>query len=113
MTILPRVIILAALAACASFSLKADYPSTIISQGPVGYWRLNENAQPPKPLPAANIGTLGSTVNGLYLFTTTNDAIFFGGPKKGEPGALSGTNATSVKFFNPKQDPGLGGSKVE
>ncbi len=88
---------------CAGLVGKADYPATVLSQEPVGYWRLNETVQPPSPRPAANIGSLGAAGEGRYLFA----------PRRGEPGALAGTSATSVKFFNPNQDPAFGGSKIE
>ncbi|MSU62812.1 MAG: hypothetical protein EXS31_10515 [Pedosphaera sp.] len=91
------------LAWCAALPLRADYPGTVLSQGPVGYWRLNETVQPPSPRPAANIGSLGTVSDGNYLFA----------PKRGEPGALTGSPATSVRFFNSNLDPGFGGSKVE
>src|SRR6185436_6316625 len=63
----------------------------------------NETAQPPAPRPAANTGTLGRAVEGEYLI----------GPRLGEPGALTGSSATSVRFFNPSLDPTYGGSRVE
>lgn len=45
---------------------RADYQSTVVSQGPVGYWRLNETTQPQATAPAANLGSLGATANGTY-----------------------------------------------
>ena len=93
----------AILAGFVAVSLKADYRETVLSQGPVGYWRLNETAQPPAPRPAANRGSLGAAGDGEYLF----------GPKRGEPGGLAGSPDTSVRFFNPNQDVGFGGSKIE
>ena len=81
----------------------ADYPSTVLSQGPVGYWRLNESAPPPPPQPAANLGSLGTTGNGNYLYDAT----------PGEPGAFAGVTNTSVRFLNPAQDVTYGGSKIE
>jgi hypothetical protein len=89
--------------ATSSLTVRADYPTTVLSQRPVGYWRLNESAQPPPPSPAANFGTVGSDVDGQYL----------NGPLLGQPGALTNSPATSVQFFNPNQDPTYGGSKVE
>lgn len=83
--------------------IAADYPATVLSQQPVGYWRLNEIAQPPLPRPAANSGSLGVTGNGQYQR----------GPKRGEPGALFGSSATAARFFNPNLDVAFGGSKVE
>src|SRR5688572_21671175 len=81
----------------------ADYSSTVLSQNPVGYWRLNETAQPVVARPPANSGSLGTAADGQYLLN----------PKRGEPGALAGSTATSVRFFNPTLDVGYGGSKVE
>src|SRR6266508_3734006 len=69
------------LAWCGAMAARADFPATVLSQGPVGYWRLNETAQPPAPRPAEDIGSLGAAGNGRYLF----------GPKRGEPGALTGS----------------------
>src|SRR5439155_2829112 len=99
----PSVIGTVILAWSAGLAARADFPTTVLSQGPVGYWRLNETAQPPPPRPAANVGSLGTTGDGQYLF----------GPRPGEPGALTGSSATSVRFFNPNLDAGFGGSKVE
>lgn len=91
------------LLACGAARALADYQSTVLSQEPAGYWRLNETAQPPATRPAANSGSLGVPGNGRYLF----------GPRRGEPGALVGSPATAVRFFNPTQDAGFGGSKIE
>jgi hypothetical protein len=91
------------LAWCAALAARADLPATLLSQGPVGYWRLNETIQPPPPHPAANLGSLGTAGDGQYLF----------GPRRGEPGALTGTPATSVRFLNPNLDAAYGGTKVE
>jgi Concanavalin A-like lectin/glucanases superfamily/Immunoglobulin domain/Immunoglobulin I-set domain len=97
------VIGIAILAWSGGWAAGADFPSTVLSQGPAGYWRLNETNQPVAPLPAADIGSLGSAADGQYQ----------GNPKRGEPGALAGSAATSVRFFNPDQDPALGRTKVE
>jgi hypothetical protein len=43
----------------------ADYPSTVLSQGPAGYWRLNETVAPPANVVAINQGSL-SGANGTY-----------------------------------------------
>ena len=91
------------LAWCAGRAAGADLPATVLSQQPVGYWRLSETTQPPAPSPAVNSGSLGKVADGQFLF----------GPKRGEPGALGGSAATSVRFFNPTLDPTFGGSKVE
>lgn len=57
----------------------ADYSSNILSQGPVGYWRLNETLQPQLfEYTAANSGALGSAYDGT----------FSNGAKKGGPSAI-------------------------
>ena len=84
-------------------SATPDYQNTVVSQKPAGYWRLNETAQPPLPRPAANLGSLGNPGTGQYLL----------GPRRGQPGAFTGSTATSTRFFNPNLDVAFGGSKVE
>src|SRR4029077_9694376 len=80
------------LAWCAGLAVKADYTNTVLSQGPVGYWRLNETAQPTTPRPAADIGSLGTAADGQYLFglNSRSDGRYFLGPTRGQPGALIG-----------------------
>jgi hypothetical protein len=74
----------------------ADYPSTVLSQGPVGYWRLDETTQPQQPITsAANLGSLGSSENGTY----EGSQGFF----RGFPGALSSSD-TSIHFDGSSQD---------
>ena len=62
---------------------RADYQSTVLSQGPVGYWRLNETAQPPNNATTPNLGSLGSSVNGTYV----------GSPSYQQPGPFTGSDA--------------------
>lgn len=52
---------------------QADYQSTVLSQNPSGYWRLDETTPPPTPASTAavNQGSLGATGAGVY----TNGAI--------------------------------------
>jgi hypothetical protein len=64
-----------------------DYPSTIASLNPAGYWRLNETTQPPSQLTANNLGTLGPAANGTYL-----------GGTPGVTGALAGSSDTAARF---------------
>jgi hypothetical protein len=98
---------LAVLAATLALSARADYPSTVVSQGPVGYWRLNETAQPQPPITAAaNLGTLGATDNGTY----EGDQSFF----RGFPGALASSDqavqvnvAASDQYVQVPFDPAL------
>ena len=44
----------------------ADYPSTVSSLGPVGYWRLNETTQPAAADVAVNSGSLGDGAVAYY-----------------------------------------------
>ena len=74
------------LAAGAAWTARADYPSTVISQGPVGYWQLNETTQPPSNVAAVNSGSLGATANGT----------FNGYPLRGLTGPFSGSLAVQL-----------------
>ena len=54
--------------AAATLPAMADYPSTVLSQGPVGYWRLNETAPTlTPPILATNAGSVGAAGNGTYI----------------------------------------------
>lgn len=95
----------------------ADYSNTVMSLGPVAYWQLNETN--PAPTDAAtNIGTLGSSANGVYangavhpvagpLAVGTSSAASFpdvNGNRVVVPyrAALATTNPFSVEFWaNP------------
>lgn len=65
---------------------RADFPSTVVSQSPVGYWRLNETVQPPANTGAANAGSLGSAAVGTY-----NNF-----PARGLPGPFAGSSAVDL-----------------
>ena len=87
-----------------ALSARADYSSTVQSQQPVGYWRLNETAQPPVlPMSATNRGSLAAAGNGDIL----------GGAVRGQPGALTGSSDTSYGFSNPGWVVGYFGSHVD
>ena len=47
----------------------ADYQSTVLSQSPVGYYRLNETVQPVSNVGAyaTNLGSLGSAADGTFV----------------------------------------------
>jgi hypothetical protein len=76
----------AMLAGIASFPVRADYQSTVLSQNPVGYWRLNETTAPPAG--AVNAGTVGAAGLGSYIGVT-----------RGVPGAIAGDPSnTGVRF---------------
>ncbi len=98
-----RLFFLVLLAFNAGLAVRADYPTTVLSQGPLGYWRLSETTRPSAPQPAVNIGNLGTAGNGQYLYDAT----------RGEPGAIVGSSDPSVRFFNPNLDVAYAGSKVE
>ena len=64
----------------------ADYPTTLSSLNPIGYWRLNEPTQPVVPTdPMTNISTAGTALNGSY----------YGVPSLQSPGAVAGDAAAS------------------
>jgi hypothetical protein len=79
------------LAAGAAWTARADYPGTVISQGPAGYWQLNETTQPPSNVAAVNSGSLGASANGTF------NAF----PLRGLPGPFSGSLA--VQFDGSSQ----------
>jgi hypothetical protein len=81
------------LALAATLPAGADnYQSAVVSQSPVGYWRLDDTVQPPVlPIYAADLGKLGAAGEG----TNVLDAI------RGQPGALFESSATSYRFSNP------------
>ena len=77
------------LALCAALPVRADYQGTVLSQGPVGYWRLSETTAPaPIITNAANLGTLGSADNGIY----GGSQGFF----RGYPGALASSDTAAL-----------------
>ncbi len=62
-----RITWAALLTAAAVVSARADYPGTVLSQGPAAYYRLNETtAPPPLTLQAVNIGAVGAAGNGEF-----------------------------------------------
>src|SRR5262245_54807803 len=65
-----------------------DYQTTVVSQGPVGYYRLNETVQPPSNigLYATNAGSLAATADGAYVSS----------PVTGLPGPFSGSVAVGL-----------------
>jgi len=75
---------------------KADYPSEVLADGPLVYYRLNENVTTPTYDVATNAGSLGATGNGRYASATH----LVGGALVGQPGN------TAVDF------PGVGNMSV-
>lgn len=49
---------------------KADYPSEVLADGPLAYYRLNENVTTPTFDVATNAGSVGALGNGTYASTT-------------------------------------------
>lgn len=93
-----------------AMTAQADYQTTVLSQGPVGYWRLNETTHPPVlPILATNIGSVGVAGNGTYISAirgTTPGAIVSEPASAAVrfPGLTDG-NRVSVPFTN-QWDPG-------
>ncbi len=62
---------LAALAATTG-TARADYPSEVLADGPLAYYRLNESVTTPTFDTIVNSGTLGAAVNGIYSGSVTH-----------------------------------------
>lgn len=77
-----------ALLASVATTVRADYPSTVTSLGPVAYWRLGETVQPPPADVAFNIGSLGDSAVGYYLGTAIHPSS----------GALAGTTESGATY---------------
>lgn len=70
----------------AALTASADYYSTVSALNPLGYWRLNEPAQPVVPAyPLTNSSAAGAALNGLY----------YGVPTLQQPGAVAGDTAAT------------------
>ncbi len=69
------------LAVSAALTAKADYQSTVLSQNPSGYYRLNETVPPQPNGGATNSGSLGASANGTFVSLPTLNA----------PGPFSGS----------------------
>jgi hypothetical protein len=88
-----RYSLAAALAAILTIpAARADYPSTVLSLGPVAYYRLNETTPVPADT-ATNLGTAGVTGTGFYINS----------PAHQSPGALVGSTDTAVGFNGSSQ----------
>jgi hypothetical protein len=106
------------LALSAAFTARADYSSTVLSQNPAAYFKLNENV-PPAPAPlATNIGSLGSSANGTFVALPTLNAAgpFAGSVSVGLDGSsqaistpwAAGLNTAAFSFeiwVKPTQSP--------
>jgi hypothetical protein len=65
----------------------ADYPGTVLSFSPAGYWRLSETTAVPVASIAKNSGSLAAAADGYAVLDVTN----------GAPGVVG----TSFRFTNP------------
>ena len=74
------------LAAAAALPARADYPSTVLSQSPVGYWRLNETTQPINATTTVNYGSLGVSAAGTYNNSSSG----------GQPGPFAGSTSVGL-----------------
>jgi len=84
------------LALFAASPVRADYQSTVVAQKPVGYWRLNETAQPPvPPINATNIGSVGSTAG---------DGVYYYALRGVTPGAIVSEPANGAVQFTASTD---------
>jgi hypothetical protein len=78
------------LVALAAGAARADYSNTVASFQPIAYWRLGETNQPPPGDLASNLGTLGSSADGVYFNGATHPAS----------GALAAGTDTGALFPN-------------
>ena len=90
----PAVTMAVTLALCASAALTraADYPSAVLEDKPVGYWRLGEADGPT----VKNLGSLGTAGDGPRSDTPVTFGL---------PGAIKGdTNRRRVARRRQRQD---------
>ena len=90
---LPNLFIKAATAACFAtlcLAVRADYPSTVLSDAPAGYWRLGEMpVTVPDTFQVTNSGSLGPAASG----------VFSGYVGRQEAGALVGSDDKAMRFW--------------
>ncbi|HEX3359325.1 MAG TPA: LamG-like jellyroll fold domain-containing protein, partial [Tepidisphaeraceae bacterium] len=77
----------------------ADYQTTVSGFGPLGYWRLDETTTAPAVNKVSNVGSLGSSADGMVVLDVG----------KGEPGVVG----NSIRLNNPGPTTGYAGSKVD
>ena len=95
----PNFLIGAVLFTAAAVSARADYASTILSLGPIGYWRFNDAGASPPLNVITNATALGAIANGVCVDN----------PVKGQPGIIG----TCVQFLNPGAPVGYVGTKID
>jgi hypothetical protein len=77
-------------------SARADYSNTVISLGPLVYYRLNQTIQPPAADIATNSGTAGARGNAYYYNAAAINSTQ--NPQHGVKGALAGSSDTAALF---------------
>jgi Concanavalin A-like lectin/glucanases superfamily len=80
--------------AAPAVSAWGDYASTLLSYGPIAYWRFDETVSSPAPFKLANSGTVGTAGDAYAIVTVTN--------------GVTGKVGNAIRLFNPK----VGGSKA-
>lgn len=85
--LIPKLFLTGASVLASVLVARADYPTTVLSQNPVGYWRLNETT-PVVALStiATNLGSLGAAQHAAYQGDLSG---------RGSSGALAGDTAAS------------------
>ena len=94
------VVLACSLVALAANSVRADYVSTVLSDGPIGYWRLGESVDTDPTadaaLPAQDLDYLPGTGDGSFTF--------------GQTGAIVGDTNTAVAFTPSSGSDATGGA---
>jgi hypothetical protein len=88
--------------ACTSV-LGSDYPTTVLSHSPLGYWRLDEAGPSPALHSVANSGSAGSAANG-YVVNTVSLTV-----TNGMPGIVG----NCARFSNPSAAIGSGLTRID
>ena len=73
--------------AAVAISARADYPLTVLSHGPVGYWQFNDPASSPAQFKLTNSGTLGSVADAYAIPPLTN--------------GVAGKVGNAIHLYNP------------
>jgi hypothetical protein len=82
------------LAFLAGMTARADYPSAVLADGPLTYYRFNETGQVSMPYPlATNLGTVGAAGNGTDTTRVTPLAL-----TRGVPGPLNDPSSKAMRF---------------
>lgn len=85
--------------AAATLSARADYASTLMSHGPVAYWRFDETSTSPPLYTITNYSSIGPALTGYGVGTVNS----------GQPGIVG----NSARFSNPANAVGALFSKID